>query len=86
MKTSTMSVLYGLDEQIEHIVKQKQKQYSCIITLYLDTETGSTWMGVLTLDCRRWNDIIISDKSNKNAVCTGIMRWFKENGNEVKGV
>lgn len=83
MKTSTMCVLYDLDEQIERIVKQKHKQYSCIITLYIDTETRSTWMGVITLDGRCWNDIMISNRDNKDAICVGIMRWFKENGNDV---
>lgn len=80
-----MKVMYDLDAQIEGIIKAKQKQFSCVITLYFEEETGHTYMSVLTFDCRVWDGFLVSDKPNKDAICVGIMRWFKEHGNEVKG-
>lgn len=80
-----MKVLFGLDEQLDRLIKQKQKQFSCCITLYHEEETDRIYMSVLTLDCRVWDGFLVSNKSNKDSICVGIMRWFKAHGNEVKG-
>lgn len=85
MKTANMKVLYDMDEKLENLVKRKQKEFACVVTLYHDEETGGYWMSVLTFDCRVWQDIQVSDRDSRDRTSTGIMRWFKEHGNEVKG-
>lgn len=80
-----MKVIFDLDAQIDRLIKEKKKQFSCAITLYSEEETGRTYMSVLTFDCRVWDNVLVSDKPNKDAICVGIMRWFKAHGNEVKG-
>ena len=80
-----MKVMFGLDSQLDNRIKAKQKQFSCCITLYKDEETDRVYMSVLTLDCRVWDNIPVSEKISQDRICVGIMRWFKDNGNEVKG-
>ena len=85
MEGRNMKVLCYLDSQIDNLIKAKQKDFSCAITLYKDEESDHYYMSVLTFDCRVWDNILVSEKANKDRICVGIMRWFKAHGNEVKG-
>ena len=80
-----MKVMYDFDSQLDNLIKAKQKEFSCAITLYHEEETDRVYMSVLTLDCRFWNNFPVSEKPSKDRICVGIMRWFKAYGNEVKG-
>lgn len=80
-----MKVMFDLDSQLDNLIKAKQKEFSCAITLYKEEETDRFYMSVLTFDCRLWDNIPVSNRDSKDAICVGIMRWFKAHGNEVKG-
>lgn len=74
-----MKEIYGLDEQLDKLVKSKQKEFGCAISIKWDEETDHCYMDVLTLDCRLFNDILIAERSNKDKICVGIMKWFRDN-------
>ena len=85
MKTANMKVMYNcLDTQLKRLIKSKQKEFGCVITLYLD-EANGTWMSVFNYNLKMWDSIQLSYNGNKDKTCTAIMRWSKEHGNEVKG-
>jgi hypothetical protein len=87
MKTANMTVLFNcLDSEVEKRIKFWEKECSYFITLYLDEETRSNWMSVLTIDCRTWNDIQLTEGGqSKYRTMSGIRNWFKAHGDEVKG-
>lgn len=74
-----------MDNVLMSTVKEMQIAYSCFVIVYRNNQTGEHFMNVLTLDCRHWDDILVSEKDSVCKVAVGIRKWFRENGNEVKG-
>lgn len=74
-----------MDNVLMSTVKEMQIAYSCFIIVYRNNQTGEHFMNVITFDCRHWDDILVSEKDSVCKVAVGIRKWFRENGNEVKG-
>ena len=75
----------SLCNPVASTIREMQKMYNCFVFLYRNDETDHHFINVLTLDCRHWDDVFVSEKDSGSKIAVGIRKWFNEHGNEVKG-
>ena len=73
---------HDLDIQVLHLINQKQSQYDCVISL-MENDSGSIFMDVYTKTLNLIPNIPVSDSGNKGRLCSGILGWFKANGEHI---
>lgn len=69
-----MKLMLGLDKQVEKLIAQKQKEFQCLI--FLSEESEKVYMGIF-IDGKMHEVQLISESTNKDSICVGIMKWFR---------
>jgi len=79
MKNLKIIYTCDLDAKFSSLIREKQKEFFCIITLKTDS-ANRLYMSVTKLDGSvSFDDMLVDCNNNMYAEMTWIRRWFRDN-------